>query len=139
MSDDKEDRKDRSSEFIIGALGALALLVFAGVGIFALDRHWKASHPVVFEKGALCEDWVGEIGEQTTCPHREHFMVFQSGSYGNDPFMLCKCPAKKSAVTPGEVWLHPGDEITLRCSVTGTRLSSDWDSGAAKYWCEKSR
>lgn len=130
MSDDK-DRKGRSSAYLVAAL---ALVLFTGVGIFALER--QTSHPVVFEKGALCEDWVGEIGAQTTCPHREHFMVFQPGSYGNDPFMLCKCPAKKSAVTPDEVWLHPGTTITLRCSVTGTRLSSDWDSGAAKYWCK---
>ena len=129
------DKKERSSAYV-GALGALALLLFAGVGIFALDRQWKASRPVVFEKGALCEDWVGEIGAQTTCPHRDHFMVFQSGSYGNDPFMLCKCPAQKSAVTPDEVWLHPGTDITLRCSVTGTRLRSNYGSDGEKHWCE---
>lgn len=123
------------------AIGTLLGVTLAGMTIKA--RAFTPPASVVWEKGALCQDYAHEIqsgrlfnANATTCPHRDHVMIYQAATSYSEPHMVCKCPRPDG--TPDEVWLTgPNHRIRLRCAVNGTDIDSTYNhANDRSYWCD---
>ena len=129
---------------LLGSFVTGALLGATVAGITIKTRGFVAPAAAVWEKGALCQDYSHEIesggvfnGNATTCPHREHVMIYQPATSYSKPHMVCKCPREDG--TPDEIWLTgPNHRIRLRCAVNGADIDSSYTHpNDRSYWCER--